>query len=80
MVTVVGIEKIEEIQEIAEVLKRPLAISESEETEIDKLRQELSIAFCRRCDIASLVLKRYQYHLSWTILVSKGVCHPRGSS
>lgn len=50
VVTVVGIEKIEEIEEIAEVLKRPLAISGSEETEIDKLRQELGIAFCRRCD------------------------------
>lgn len=50
VVTIVGIEKIKEIEEIAEVLNKPSTISESEEAQIERLRNKLGTTFCRRCD------------------------------
>jgi len=50
VVTVVGIEKVEEILEIVDILNESLTISESERAEMERLRQELGKVFCRRCD------------------------------
>ncbi len=48
--TVVGIERAAEIVEIMNILEGPLALTESDEREIARLRIELAKAFCRRCD------------------------------
>ena len=50
VVTIVGIEKVEEIIEIVDILKGPLAITKSEQKEIGRLRRQLGKRFCRRCD------------------------------
>jgi predicted aldo/keto reductase-like oxidoreductase len=50
VVTIVGIEKLEEIIEIVDILKGPLAITEAEQMEIARLRRQLGKRFCRRCN------------------------------
>ena len=45
-----GIEKMHEIEEIAQVLARPWQMTDDEEQEMQRLRDELGTRFCRRCD------------------------------
>ena len=45
-----GIEKPQEIEEIARVLEGPWEMSEAEQREMQRLRDELGTRFCRRCD------------------------------
>jgi predicted aldo/keto reductase-like oxidoreductase len=46
----VGIERVHEIDEIVQVLKGPLRITEEDNREMQRLRDELGSRFCRRCD------------------------------
>ena len=50
IVLIPGIEKIHEIGEIVQVLEEPRAMTEAEQYEIQRLREELGTRFCRRCD------------------------------
>ena len=50
VVPVVGIEKIHEIEEIVRVLDGAWPMTEAEQHEIQRLREELGTRFCRRCD------------------------------
>jgi len=45
-----GIERIREIDEIIRVLEEPRQMTEAEQNEIQRLREELGTKFCRRCD------------------------------
>jgi len=45
-----GIEKMHEIEEIAQVLSGPWQMTDEEEQEMQRLRDELGTRFCRRCD------------------------------
>ena len=45
-----GIEKVREIEEIIALIKGPTSMTEAEQKEIERLRQELGKRFCRRCD------------------------------
>ena len=50
MVTIVGIEKVDEIEEIVRILEGPLSVTKSDKAEIDRQRREMGSLFCRRCD------------------------------
>jgi len=50
VVSLVGIEKIHEIEEIFHILEQPQAMTTAEQQDMERLRQELSTKFCRRCD------------------------------
>jgi len=50
IVSIPGIEKIPEIEEIAQVLMGPREMTEAEQREMQRLRDELGTRFCRRCD------------------------------
>lgn len=50
VVFIPGIEKVHEIDEIAQVLAGPWQMTEAEEQEMQRLREELGSRFCRRCD------------------------------
>ncbi|MFC1943817.1 aldo/keto reductase [Chloroflexota bacterium] len=50
VVPIPGIEKIHEIDEIAQVLNGPWQMTEAEQHEMQRLREELGTRFCRRCD------------------------------
>lgn len=50
VVSVPGIEKVEEIEEIVGILNRPLKLTQAEEREMKRLRDELGPSFCHRCD------------------------------
>ena len=50
VVSIVGIEKVHEIEEIVQLLDGPWAITEAEEAEMQRFREELGTRFCRRCD------------------------------
>ena len=50
VVPIVGIEKIPEIEEIVRVLDGAGPMTEAEQREIQRLREELGTRFCRRCD------------------------------
>jgi len=45
-----GIEKIHEIDEIVSVMSGPSLLTEAEQQEIERLREQLGSRFCRRCD------------------------------
>jgi hypothetical protein len=45
-----GIEKLHEIDEIARVLNGPMQLTEMEQREMQRLKEELGTRFCRRCD------------------------------
>ncbi len=45
-----GIERIPEIEEIVHLLAKPPELTEAEQDEIQRLRDELGTQFCRRCD------------------------------
>lgn len=45
-----GIEKVHEIEEIVQLLEGPQLMTESEQDEMQRLREELGNRFCRRCD------------------------------
>jgi predicted aldo/keto reductase-like oxidoreductase len=50
IVPIPGIEKVHEIEEIVRVLEKPFSLTELEEREMARLRQELGQTFCHRCD------------------------------
>ncbi|MBI3931469.1 MAG: aldo/keto reductase [Chloroflexi bacterium] len=50
IVPIPGIEKIEEIEEIVQVLEGPWQMTEAEQSQMQRLREELGTRFCRRCD------------------------------
>jgi len=50
MVSIPGIEKPHQIEEIAQVLEGPWPMTEAEQREMQRLREELGTRFCRRCD------------------------------
>jgi len=50
IVPIPGIEEIHEIEEIVQVLNGPWEMTEPEQREIQRLREELGTRFCRRCD------------------------------
>ena len=50
VVLIPGIEKIPEIEEIAQVIAGPQQMTEAEQQEMQRLREELGNRFCRRCD------------------------------
>ncbi len=50
VVTIPGIERINEIDEIIQVLEGPRKMTEAEQGEINQFREELGTRFCRRCD------------------------------
>ena len=45
-----GIEKIPEIEEIVRVLEGSWELTEAEEAEMQRMRKELGVRFCRRCE------------------------------
>ena len=50
LVPIPGIERIHEIEEIAQLLEGPRQMTEAEQQEMQRLRDELGTRFCRRCD------------------------------
>lgn len=50
VVLIPGIQKVSEIEEIISVVEGPRRMSLAEQAEMERLRQELGEAFCRRCD------------------------------
>ncbi len=50
LVPIPGIEKIHEIEEIVQILEGPRQMTEAEEQEMQRLRDELGTRFCRRCE------------------------------
>ena len=50
VVPIPGIERVHEIDEIIQVLKGPREMTEAEQSEMQRLREELGTRFCRRCD------------------------------
>ena len=50
VVPIVGIERIHEIDEIIQVLNGPWQMTEAEQREMERLREELGTTFCRHCD------------------------------
>ncbi len=50
VLSIPGIEKPHEIEEIVRVLHGPLDMSEAEQREMQKMKDELGTRFCRRCD------------------------------
>ncbi len=50
IIPIPGIETRAEIEEIAGIMESPRALTEAEQAEIARLRQELGTTFCRRCD------------------------------
>ena len=50
VVAIPGIEKPSEIEQIVQVLQGPPEMSEAEQREMRRLRDELGTRFCRRCD------------------------------
>ena len=50
VVSIPGIQKIPEIEEIVQVLAEPRSITEAEQSEMQRFREELGTRFCRRCD------------------------------
>ncbi len=50
VVAIPGIEKTSEIEEIVGVLDEPWAMTEAEQREMERLREELGDRFCHRCD------------------------------
>ncbi len=45
-----GIERCHEIEEIVRILEGPLELTEAEQREMQRMRDELGTRFCRRCD------------------------------
>ena len=50
VVPIPGIEETREIEEIMQILEGPHQLTEEDEREIQRLRDELGTRFCRRCD------------------------------
>jgi predicted aldo/keto reductase-like oxidoreductase len=50
VIPLVGIEKAHEIEEITQVLEGPWQMTEAEQRQMQRLREELGTRFCRRCD------------------------------
>ncbi len=50
VVPIPGIEKMGEIEELVRVLEGPRDMTEAEQREMQRLREELGTLFCRRCD------------------------------
>ena len=50
VVTIIGIQAEEEVIEVVKIADGPVALTKSDQTEIEKLRQEVGSRFCRRCD------------------------------
>jgi predicted aldo/keto reductase-like oxidoreductase len=47
---IVGIEKAGEIEEICQLMQKPLAMTATEQQEMERLKKELGTRFCHRCD------------------------------
>lgn len=45
-----GIEKTSEIEQIVQIMEQPPGLTRDEKGEIERLRKELGIQYCRRCD------------------------------
>jgi len=45
-----GIEHLSDIEEIARVLEGPFDLSEAEQQDVERMREEFGTLFCRRCD------------------------------
>jgi predicted aldo/keto reductase-like oxidoreductase len=50
VVTIIGIQAVEEIIEVVNIADKPLSITQLDQRNIEKLRKELGNRFCRRCD------------------------------
>ena len=50
VVSIPGIERVQEIEEIMRILEGPQTMTATEQEEMEQLRQELGTKFCRRCD------------------------------
>ena len=50
VVPIPGIEKAQEIEELVQVLAGPRQMTDAEQQEMQRLREELGTRFCRRCD------------------------------
>ncbi len=50
VVPIPGIEKVQEIEEIVRVLEGPHKLTAAEQSEMERLREELSKSFCHRCE------------------------------
>ncbi|MFC2060552.1 aldo/keto reductase [Chloroflexota bacterium] len=50
VVPIIGIQKTHEIDEIAQLLEGPWTMTEAEQLEMRRLKEELGTRFCRRCD------------------------------
>jgi predicted aldo/keto reductase-like oxidoreductase len=50
IVTIAGIEKVQEIEEIVKILEGPKTITSAELKQMQKLKEELGTRFCHRCD------------------------------
>jgi predicted aldo/keto reductase-like oxidoreductase len=50
VVPIPGIQQTNEIEEIIQILNGPWQLTEAEQNEIQRLREELGTRFCRRCD------------------------------
>jgi len=50
VVSIPGIERVHEIDEIIQVVEGPQQMTEAEQSEMQRLKDELGTRFCRRCD------------------------------
>jgi predicted aldo/keto reductase-like oxidoreductase len=50
VVSIPGIERVHEIDEIIQVIEGPQQMTEAEQSEMQRLKDELGTRFCRRCD------------------------------
>jgi len=50
VISIPGMQKVQEVEEIVQILEGPQTMSETEQREVERLRQELGTMFCRRCE------------------------------
>jgi predicted aldo/keto reductase-like oxidoreductase len=67
VISIPGIENSREIEQIVQILEDPLVITEVEQREIGRLREELDSEFCRRCGYCQPCTEEIQISLVMTI-------------
>ena len=64
VVTIIGIQAVEEIIEVVNVADGPFTLTKSDQNEIERLRQELGNRFCRRCDYCQTCIQEIPISLA----------------
>ena len=78
VVPIPGVQKVHEIEEIVQVLEGPWQMTEAEQEEMQRLREELGKTFCRRCDYCQPCTAGIPIALVLDIKSLIGKTHPEG--